>query len=389
MFLGPRVVGTLSRRRVVGLAIVASGVTLAIDAIVPNLALAILMTGLLGFWAGTTWVVALTLVGSEVADEIRGRTFAFIYNLMRLVLLVMVFLAPTVAGLIGPHMVTISGARVRIDGVTLTLFGAGLIAIGLGVICYRMMDDRPDVRLTADLAAAVRRRSPQAGRGTAQGLFIAFEGGEGAGKSTQVQRLAADVMAAGRDVVVTAEPGATPIGGRLRELLLDPGNTAMVPMAEAMLYAADRAQHVTDVVRPALERGAVVITDRYVDSSIAYQSGGRDLPESEVRRLSSWATGGLVPDLTVLLDIDPADGLRRATGPGDRLEAEALEFHDRVRRCFLALARQGRRRYLVLDARRSADAVHQDVLARAWPLLPAAVATAEEPPRSSLAELRR
>lgn len=370
MFLGPRLVGNLSRRRVVGMAIVASGITLALDAVVPNLALAVVMTGLLGFWAGVVWVVALTLIGLEVADEIRGRTFAFIYNLMRLVLLVTVFVAPFIAGRIGPHMLTIDRARIRFDGVTLTLFGSGLLAVGLGVACYRMMNDRPDVSLRADIVAALRRRSPQVGRGTSSGLFIAFEGGEGAGKSTQVRRLAEVLTAAGHDVVVTFEPGATPTGARMREVLLDRASAGLTPAAEAFLYAADRAQHVTDVIRPALERGAIVITDRYVDSSLAYQAGGRELPERDVRRLSEWATGGLAPDLTILLDIDPADGLRRSSDPADRLESESLEFHRRVRRSFLLLSRHGRGRYERLDAAAPVEQVHAAVLDKVIPLLP-------------------
>ncbi|HWB66014.1 MAG TPA: dTMP kinase [Mycobacteriales bacterium] len=379
MFLGPRLIGRLPRRRAVGLAIVASGVTLAIDAIVPNLALAIVMTGLLGFGAGLVWVVSLTLVGSEVADELRGRTFAVIYNLMRLDLLAMVFLAPIIAGLIGPHQVTIEDATIRLDGATMTLFGAGLVAVGLGIVCYRLMDDRPDVPLRADLMAMLRRQAPQLGRGTDGGLFIAFEGGEGAGKSTQAARLADVLRAAGHEVLVTFEPGATVVGARLRDLLLDRSATGLAPIAEAFLYAADRAQHVAEVLRPALARGAVVITDRYVDSSIAYQSGGRALPEGDIRQLSEWATGGLMPDLTVVLDLPPEVGLERATGPGDRLEAEAVEFHRRVRLTFLALARAGRGRYLVVDATTGAEQVHATVLKAVISRLPATPATPTKP----------
>jgi dTMP kinase len=376
MFLGPRLIGSFPRRRVVGLAISACGVTLAVNAVIPNLALAIVMTGLLGFWAGMVWVVALTLVGADVADNIRGRTFAFIYNLMRLVLLAMVALSPVIAGRIGLHVLTVDRARIRMDGVTLTLFGAGVIAVVMGIVCFRLMDDRSDVPLRTDLLAALRRRSPQVGRGTTAGLFIAFEGGEGAGKSTQVRRLAEVLTAAGHEVVVTAEPGATPVGARLREVLLDRSSAGLTPVAEAMLYAADRAQHTTDVLRPAIERGAIVITDRYVDSSIAYQSGGRELLESDVRRLSSLATGGLRPDVTVLLDIDPAVGIARAQrlGPADRLESEALEFHRRVRRCFLTLARHGRSQYVVINATSPPERIHAMVLERVLPYLsPAAL----------------
>jgi dTMP kinase len=365
MFLGPRLAGGLSRRRVVGVAIVGAGVALTFDAVVPNLALAVLMTGVLGFFAGTVWVVALTLVGSEVADEMRGRTFAFIYNLMRIVLLVAVAAAPFIAGRIGPHTVTIQRARIRVDGVTVVLFVAGLVAAAIGVVCFRMMDDRPDVSLRADLAAAMRRRDPELGRGTSAGLLIAFEGGEGAGKSTQASLLAAELRTRGHEVVLTFEPGGTSVGERLRAVLLDRASTGISPRTEAMLYAADRAQHVAAVIRPALERNAVVITDRYVDSSLAYQGAGRHLDEREVRRLSRWATGGLDPDLTILLDLDPTVGLSRVSGPRDRLESEEIAFHQRVRHEFQQLARRGRHRYLVVDVTAlDPEAVHNRVLAR-------------------------
>lgn len=364
MFLGPRVIGNFPRRRVVGVAIVGSGVALAIDAVVPNLALAVVMTGLLGFCAGIVWVVALTLVGSEVADEMRGRTFAFIYNLMRVVLLVAVATAPLIAGVIGPHTVTVQNVHVRVDGVTVTLFAAGLLAIAAGVVCFRLMDDRGDVPLRADVMAALRRRDPEPGRGTRSGFFLALEGGEGAGKSTLARRLAEELRGRGHEVVLTYEPGDTEVGARVRELLLDPASHRMSARTEAMLYAADRAQHVNEVIRPGLERNAVVVSDRFVDSSRAYQGGGRALDDREITHLSRWATGGLLPDVTVLLDIDPEVGLRRATGPGDRLEAETLDFHRRVRAEFLALARRGRHRYLIVDASADPNDILDRVLSR-------------------------
>jgi len=381
MFLGPRVLGHFPRRRAVGVAIVGAGIALAIDAVVPNLALAVLMTGLLGFFAGIVWVVALTLVGSEVADELRGRTFAFIYNLMRVVLLVAVAAAPFLAGVIGPHTVTVQNIDVRVDGVTVTLFAAGVLAVVAGAICLRLMDDRRDIPLRTDILAAVLRRDPELGRGTRAGYFLALEGGEGAGKSTLADRLATELRGRGFDVVLTFEPGDTTLGARIRQVLLDRSSHDMAPRTEAMLYAADRAQHVNEVIRPALERNAVVICDRYVDSSRAYQGGGRALDDREISHLSRWATGGLAPDLTVLLDIDPTEGLRRASkvGASDRLEAEALEFHRRVRSEFLTLARRGRHRYLVVDATDDPDAILERVLARldeeALPDLPAARTT--------------
>ena len=175
------------------------------------------------------------------------------------------------------------------------------------------------------------------------GRFIVFEGGEGAGKSTQVRRLAAALEAYGRAVLVTREPGATPVGRQIRSLVLDHTSAEdgppLTPRAEALLYAADRAHHVATVIDPALKRGTVVISDRYIDSSLAYQGAGRTLPLDEIRWLSRWATDGLRPDLVVLLDIDPTEGLRRVAdrGGADRLEAEPTAFHQRVRRAFSIL----------------------------------------------------
>lgn len=199
-------------------------------------------------------------------------------------------------------------------------------------------------------------------------VFIAFEGGDGAGKSTQVAALARWLRARGREVVVTREPGGTELGTRIRELLLHGGEVA--PRAEALLFAADRAQHVAAVVRPASERGAVVLTDRYVDSSIAYQGAGRDLRAAEVARLSAWATGGLVPDLTVLLDVTPETGrARRHDRAEDRMETEAAEFHARVRAGFLGLAQAEPSRYLVLDAAEPPEALAEAVATRVARLL--------------------
>ena len=185
---------------------------------------------------------------------------------------------------------------------------------------------------------------------TSTGLFVAFEGGEGAGKSTQVKLLAKALARQGVETVTTHEPGDTAVGRRLREILLGHDTGALDPRTEALLYAADRAEHVAQVVRPALERGAVCITDRYIDSSLAYQGAGRTLDPADVERISVWATGGLWPHLTVLLDIDPAVGLTRFSTPADRLEAEPLAFHQRVREQFLGLSRREPERYIVLDA---------------------------------------
>lgn len=201
------------------------------------------------------------------------------------------------------------------------------------------------------------------------GLFVTLEGGDGAGKTTQAELLEAWFVARGREVVRTREPGGTPLGAEIRRLLLHGGDEigAVDPRAEALLYAADRAQHVATVVRPALERGAVVVQDRYIDSSLAYQGAGRVLDGGEVRQLSEWAVDGLWPQLTVLLDLptEAAAARRQARGgASDRLESEAEAFHVAVREGFLALAAAEPGRFLVLDATSSVTELHEHIVAR-------------------------
>ncbi|MDX6214962.1 MAG: dTMP kinase [Frankiales bacterium] len=359
---GPRAVHGLSRHRALGPAIFVAGGCLVFMSVVPVLALVTLATAVLGWFAGLAYVLGLTLLGSEVEDAVRGRTFGLVNSLMRISLLLAVAVGAALAHLIGVHRV----GELDVNGVSVTLLLGGLLALTVGMLSFRILDDRPGVPLRRDLIALVRRRASRPAR---PGLFVVFEGGEGAGKSTQARRLAAVLEEAGHDVVVTREPGATPVGAKIRALLLDPA-TALSPRGEALLYAADRAQHVATVVRPALERGAVVISDRYVDSSLAYQGAGRSLPQQEVAQLSHWATDGLVPDVTLLLDIDPAIGLARATGSPDRIEQESLAFHQAVRQRFLELAAAEPARYLVVAAGLSPDAVHAAVAARVLPAAP-------------------
>lgn len=196
------------------------------------------------------------------------------------------------------------------------------------------------------------------------GLFITLEGPEGAGKTTQLARLEARLRGTGRRVTVTREPGGTPLGLRVREVVLDPA-LDMGPLSEFLLYSASRAQLVQDVLRPALERGDVVLCDRYFDSSLAYQGAGRGLPLALLRALTREVTGGLTPDLTLLLDLDPAVGLARAAlrGQADRLEQADLAFHQRVRAGFLQLAQAEPQRFAVLDAAQGADAVEAQLWA--------------------------
>lgn len=203
------------------------------------------------------------------------------------------------------------------------------------------------------------------------GLFIAFEGGDGTGKSTHLTRVADHLERLGHVVVRTREPGGTEVGKRIRELVLHYDGD-IEPRAEAMLFAADRAHHVATVVRPALKRGEIVVQDRYIDSSVAYQGSGRDLGANEVRELSLWATRGLLPDLVVLLDLDPEAARARMHADRDsldRLEREAFDYHRRVREQFLALAATDPERYLVVDVNREKDAVAADIRARIDELL--------------------
>ncbi len=212
--------------------------------------------------------------------------------------------------------------------------------------------------------------SPADGRGTFtdSGVFVCFEGGEGAGKSTQADALARWLTEAGFAVRLTFEPGDTPVGKQLRDIVLDPATGDLSPRTEALLYAADKAEHVDTLVLPALRRGEVVITDRYVDSSIAYQGAGRVLELDDVTRLQRWATGELRPHLTVVLDVAPEHGLGRFDGR-DRIEAEGHEFHERARQAFLALAAADPDHYLVVDAHLPVDDIAALVRDRVTPLL--------------------
>ena len=220
------------------------------------------------------------------------------------------------------------------------------------------------------------------------GVFLSLEGGEGAGKSTQARLLAIWLRDQGYDVVTTHEPGATKVGMRLRALLLDTAHAGLSSRAETLMYAADRAEHVQAVIIPALERGAIVVTDRYVDSTLAYQGAGRQLPVTEIAELNRWATGGLKPDLTILLDLPPLMGLGRRLSSADRLESEPVEFHQRVRNGFLALANAEPDRYLVLDAARPEVDVSRDIQQRVRELLPDPIPFAAEDNTGSFPAIR-
>lgn len=382
MWLGPRLLAGFSRRRLFGLALVSAGVFLLLLALVPNLVLAVAFTVCLGLSGGVAWVTGYTLLGLEVSDEIRGRTFGFLHSAARVVLLLALVAGPVLAAVVGQHTVVLPWHDRLVYNGAAWVFGlAGLIAVVVGTTAYRAMDDRPGSRLHSDLFSLwIDRRMPEmraAGRSTRphNGWLIAFEGGDGTGKSTQA-RVLADWLRSdqGHDVVLTREPGATAVGVRLREVLLGEGE-AVGPRAEALLFAADRAHHIDSLVRPALARGAIVITDRYVDSSIAYQGVGRALGAEDIGYISRWATAGLVPDLTVLLDIPPEiSRVRRANDPkrngADKMEAQPEEFHDRVRQAFLELARKDPHRYLVLDGSDPREEIQEAIRRRVRDVVP-------------------
>jgi len=210
------------------------------------------------------------------------------------------------------------------------------------------------------------------GRYPDRGVFVCFEGGEGGGKSTQSQLLHERLAGEGYDVLLTFEPGDTAVGQEMRRIVLSPQTGHLAEKTEFLLYLADKAEHVETKVRPALDRGAVVITDRYVDSTLAYQGAGRALDAGEIEQVARWATGDLRPHLTVVLDVEPAAGLGRFE-ERDRIEGESLEFHQRVRDSFLALADRDPEHYLVLDARKAIDEIATDVVRRVEPLLHQAV----------------
>lgn len=206
------------------------------------------------------------------------------------------------------------------------------------------------------------------------GVFIVLEGGEGTGKTTQLELLDDWLTGTGRGVLRTREPGGTAIGERIRSLLLNHGQGEVDPRTEALLFAASRAAHVEQKIRPALDSGAVVLCDRYIDSSLAYQGAGRGLGTEGVAQINAWATRGLQPDLTVLLDLDPAvSAQRRAArdggGPGDRIESADIEFHAALRQAFLDRAARAPERYLVLDAAQPVDDISQAVRSALEPLL--------------------
>ncbi|MEV7426070.1 dTMP kinase [Streptomyces sp. NPDC091212] len=387
-----KVLPALSRRRLFALAIAVTGVALLAMGLVPDTATVLLLALLTGFTAGVVANTGHALIDVETEDSRRPRVTEHLHAVVRAFVALGVVIAPLVAAAIGPHRLASGTFVFAHDGAAFTLMLVGALLLPLAAVVLAKTDDRSGVPLRRDLSDALRGGADPAQVPAGTGFFLVLEGGDGAGKTTQVEALAAWIRAKGHEVVVTREPGATPVGKRLRSILLDVSSAGLSNRAEALLYAADRAEHVDSVVRPALERGAIVISDRYIDSSVAYQGAGRDLSPTEIARISRWATDGLVPNLTVLLDVSPEAARERFTEAPDRLESEPTEFHQRVRTGFLTLAAADPARYLVVDAGQLPEEITTVVRHRLDQLLPlseAEVEAREEARRAAIEEARR
>lgn len=326
--------------------VVLMGISTVMFGSVSTLTPALIFASLLGVFAGFAYPCGYALIQEKLGPNLRGRGSAAINSVVRLAIVGAAAIAPALVRIIdravtGP--VTIFDQSIDFRGIRVAMWVGGLSILGAGVVTTK--------------AIGVRRHQRPAGHG----MFLVFEGGEGSGKTTQMELLRQHLTARGHEVLVTAEPGGTGIGKKLRDLLLDPANSGLSDKAEALLYAADRAQHVDELIRPALNDGAIVICDRYIDSSIAYQGLVRGLGADQIRSISRWATGALFPDMVFLLDYEASLGLERAGDEPDRIELEGIEFHRRVREAYRLLAERHANRYLIIDGSKSPQEVAAEV----------------------------
>lgn len=342
-----------------------AGVALLVTALMPNLWAAAIPAFAMGAGSGVSFIIGYTVLQQRSSDAIRGRTFAAFNSGVRAALFSASVAVPALIGVLGREAADPETGiyPYAIGGVRISLLFAGVVSLTGAVLAGRSLhkalttEPEEPLRLGDDHVPVVRH-----------GVFVAFEGGDGSGKSTQIRLLRSAVERAGWDALITREPGGTPLGEEIREVLLSatsPTSAAMGDRTEALLYAAARAQHVDQIIRPAVEKGTVVLCDRYVDSSVAYQGAGRGLGEAQVAELNAWATGGLAPDLVVLLDVEADEGLRRAgeDATADRIEAAGLEFHRAVTAAYRRLAEEAPERYLVLDGRRPVEVLHGEIRA--------------------------
>ncbi len=351
MVLVNQVYKALDKEHVFYLAMIASGGLLVAMAAVPGIAGAVLFAVALGLFVGATWVTGYTLLQETVADEFRGRTFSALNILSKLGLLATLAFFPVLSG----SLQSLKVLGLEYSGVRAALAVAGgMVVFGglytrVGLHRYRMQKPRP-----LGLIPKLRKAPPE-------GVFVVFEGVEGAGKGTQIDLAERALLADGREVLVTREPGGTDLGERLRQMLLAHETGHLEPRTEALLFGAARSQVVATVIRPALEAGKVVLCDRYIDSSLAYQGVARGVGEQDVLTLNVWATQGLFPDLVVLLHLEPEIGLERAGDP-DRFEAEGVNFHAKVADAYLHIAEEHPERIVVVDASEPPAEVHDRVM---------------------------
>jgi dTMP kinase len=355
--LSNKVVEFVEREHVFVWSLIAAAGTLFALAAMPNIELAAITTVVLGVFTGSAWVSGYVLLQENVEDEFRGRTFGALTVLSRLGLFLSLAAFPLLAGIVGARETFIGDQRIDLSGTRVALWLAGgMVVVATlftrrGLSRYRISRPQP-----LALVPKLKKAPPK-------GIFVAFEGVEGSGKGTQIGLAKAYLEAQGVEVLVTREPGGTVIGEKLREILLGHETGVVDAKTEALLFAASRAQHVASVIRPALAEGKVVICDRYVDSSLAYQGWGRGLGEPDVLTLNVWATQGLFPDLVVLLHLEPETGLLRSTEAPDRMELEGESFHAKVADAYLRIAEEHPERFVVVDADRPAPEVFEDVKA--------------------------
>jgi dTMP kinase len=336
-------------------ALLAAAATLFVLAGMPSLTLTAVVSVWLGAFCGLAWVSGYTLLQENVEDEFRGRTFASLTTLSRLGLFLSLTVFPILSSVYDDLKFQAVGHSFDPSGTRLALWTAGALAAAGGLNTRRLLKRH---RLSRPQPLAL---VPKLKRPPATGIFIAFEGVEGAGKGTQIERAEGYLRAQGSDVLVTREPGGTELGEKVREILLDPKTGRLDARSEALLFSAARAQTVSSIIRPALADGKIVICDRYIDSSLAYQGWARGLGEQDVLTLNVWATQGLFPDLVVLLHLEPERGLLRSTEAPDRLEMEGQSFHAKVSDAYLKIAEEHPERFVVVDADRTPDEVFVDV----------------------------
>lgn len=351
-----KVVELVEREFVFVWSIIAAAATLFVLALIPEIELAAVITVVLGGFCGSAWVSGYVLLQENVTDEFRGRTFGALTVLSRLGLFLSLTVFPILADTIGEHTVTLGDWTIDLSGTRAALMVAGLGAVLAGIFTRRGLR-RFRVGRPQPLGLVPKLKRPPSA-----GLFVVFEGVEGAGKGTQIRLAKEWLEGQGVDVLVSREPGGTAVGEELRRMLLDHQTGHLEPKTEALMFAASRAQHVASVIRPALAEGKVVICDRYIDSSVAYQGWARGLGEQDVLTLNVWATQGLFPDLVILLHLEPEAGLLRSLEEPDRIEMEGADFHAKVSDAYLRIAEEHPERFVVLDADDTPEKVHEQVV---------------------------